>query len=127
MFFCTNVFQVKLDNISFLFKFNLTSNSLSDDQIPSALFTKFKKKKANKWNIGSSHSEVFNKIGLWHFNLKINASKVPANQLIFREGLVKNFNFTIARLFHRKFSNILRNVNTFTAELRQTIIRPVSF
>ena len=44
IFFRANVFQVKLDNILFLFKFNLTSHELSDDQIPSALFTKFKKK-----------------------------------------------------------------------------------
>ena len=43
-FFRANVFQVKLDNISFLFKFNLTSLQLSDDQIPSAMFTIFKKK-----------------------------------------------------------------------------------
>ena len=44
MFFCPNVFQVKLDNILFLFKFNLTSHQLSDNQIPSALFAKLKKK-----------------------------------------------------------------------------------
>ena len=54
----------KLDNISFLFKFNMTSHYLSDDQIPLALFTNFKKKrKVNTWNIGSSHPEVFYKIG----------------------------------------------------------------
>ena len=41
----TNVFQVKLNNILFLFKFNLTPHELSDDQIPSALFTKFQKKR----------------------------------------------------------------------------------
>ena len=43
LFFRTNVFQVKLDNISFLHKFNLTSHWLSDDQIPSSLFTTYKK------------------------------------------------------------------------------------
>ena len=63
MFFRGNVSQVKLDNISILFKFNLTSHYLSDIQIPSALFTKFKKKrKVSTWNIGSSHAEVFCKI-----------------------------------------------------------------
>ena len=41
MLFRGNVSQVKLDNISILFKFNLTSHYLSDIQIPSALFTKF--------------------------------------------------------------------------------------
>ena len=64
IFFRANVFQDKLDNISFLFKFHLTSLELSDDQIPSALFTTFKKKwKVNTWNIGSSHSEVFSELG----------------------------------------------------------------
>ena len=63
MFFRTNIFQVKLNNILFLFKFNLTSHELSDDQIPSVLFTKFQKKqKVNTWNIGGSLSEVFYKI-----------------------------------------------------------------
>ena len=47
-FFRANVFQVKLGNTSFLFKFNLTSH-LSDDQIPSDLFTKFKKKMKSKY------------------------------------------------------------------------------
>ena len=44
-FFRANVFQVKLDKISFLFKFKLASHKLSDNQIPSALFTKLKKKR----------------------------------------------------------------------------------
>ena len=43
MFFRANAFQIKLNNISFPFKFNMTSHYLSDDQIPSALFTIFKK------------------------------------------------------------------------------------
>ena len=63
-FFRANVFQVKLDKISFPFKFKLASHKLSDNQIPSALFTKLKKKrKVNTWNIRSSHAEVFYKIG----------------------------------------------------------------
>ena len=57
MFFRANGFQVKLNKSSFLFKFNLTSHQLSDDQIPSALLTILKKKR--KVN---SHSEVFCKI-----------------------------------------------------------------
>ena len=45
MFFFANVSQVKLDNISFLFIFNLTLHKLSDDQIPSAIFSRFKNKR----------------------------------------------------------------------------------
>ena len=44
-FFRANVSQVKLDRILVLFRFNLTSHSLSDDQTPSALFTKLRKKR----------------------------------------------------------------------------------
>ena len=63
MFFRANDFQEKLGNNSFIFKFNLTSHQLSDDQFPSVLFTKFEKKpKVNTRNIGSSYSEVFYKI-----------------------------------------------------------------
>ena len=46
VFFRANVFQVKLDNISFLFKFKLTSHYLSDDQIPSAIYNIQKEKKS---------------------------------------------------------------------------------
>ena len=44
-----------------------------------------RKKQINEISEAATH---FNKIGLWHFNPKINASKVPVNQLIFREELV---------------------------------------
>ena len=44
-FFRANVSQVKLDSILVLFRFTLTSHSLSDDQTPSALFTKLRKKR----------------------------------------------------------------------------------
>ena len=112
-----NVFQVKLGKTSFSFKFNLTSH-LSDDQTPSALFAKFKKKrKVNTSSIGDSHSEVFYKIGFMTLQPE---NKCYKNTCKPADILGKNW-YRPAELFHRKCSNIcasniLRIVNAITAE-----------
>ena len=67
-------------------------------------------------------------------NQKINAPKIPANHMIFygRIGvdLQLYYSRTLLQEVFKHFkhvSNILRNVNAITAELRQTKMRPVSF
>ena len=87
-----------------------------------------------KCNIGNSHSEVFNKIGFMTLNHKINASKVPVNHMIFYGRIGVNLQLYYSRTLlqevfkhFKHVSNILRNVNAITAELRQTKKRPVSF
>ena len=85
MFFRANDFQEKLGNNSFIFKFNLTSHQLSDDQFPSVLFTKFEKKPKSKY---TKHRKQLLRGFLQNkfydtLTLENKCSKMPVNQLIF--------------------------------------------